>query len=103
MTLPAAAQITEKVTQIFAGGPRPRRDWRALLVVAAVLLCAIVLWQVRFFQTVVEGNSVGGMVLPTTVPAAPDPLAPVRTLYERRAHEEVRYTSGAYEYSDPSL
>lgn len=82
----------------------PSRDWLALLTLSAIVLAGIVVWNIWAFETVADGGAIGG------APAKPTPsiilnhasLDVVRAIFESRAAEKAKYSTGTYRYADPS-
>lgn len=80
----------------------PERDWITILIMSAVLLSGIVVWNLFVFDTVASGGVIG------SPPAAESPmfsqssLDAIRTVFENRAAEEAKYITDEYHYADPS-
>lgn len=82
----------------------PARDWLTLLALSAIALTGIIVWNVWAFETVTLGGAIGTVPTKTVSPSVPDraTLDAVRTLFEGRAAEKEKYSTGAYHYADPS-
>lgn len=82
----------------------PTRDWLALIALSVIALTGIIVWNVWAFETVAGGDAIGAAPAKTTSPTVPDRAAldAVRALFESRAAEQAKYSTGAYRYADPS-
>lgn len=80
----------------------PERDWITLLIISAILLSGVVVWNMYVFDTVANGGIIG------SPPAAESPifsqssLDAIHTVFENRAAEEAKYLTDEYHYIDPS-
>lgn len=77
-------------------------DWLVLLALSTIALISIIVWNVWAFDTVASGGALG-----TPHTRAPEvfnksSLETIRTIFENRAVEEVKYESGVYRFTDPS-
>ena len=80
----------------------PERDWIMLSSFGALVLAGIIVWNVFAFDTVASGGVIGA---PTTVSKPvfnQSSIEAIRKIFEERAAEEVKYTTGYYQYVDPS-
>lgn len=80
----------------------PARDWSVLLSVAAVALVLIVGWNVRAFQTVVQGGVLGVAATSSPPAISQSSIDMLRALFNEREAEEANYASGTYRFTDPS-
>ncbi len=80
----------------------PSRDWLFLLISSIMVLLSIVVWNVWAFDTVASGGTIG--TTPTSIAPIFDQssLETIHTIFAERAAEEEKYTSGVYQYADPS-
>lgn len=81
-------------------GPRPERDWIALLSILGVAFLISVAWNAVFFLHLMDDSGSPGDV--SLAPAhEPEALAEVRRRAEDRALAEARYRT-EYRFVDPS-
>ena len=81
----------------------PERDWLVLLIISAVALIGIVMWNVWAFETVANGGIIGTAATSTTPVFSRSSLDAIRAIFQSRAAEEDKFVSGAYGFTDPSL
>ena len=81
----------------------PERDWIVLLIVSIIMLTGIVVWNAWAFDTIAKGNIIGSVVSTTPAASNQSSFGEINTIFEKRATEETNYTSGVYQYVDPSL
>lgn len=81
----------------------PERDWLMLLIVSAIALSCIVVWNVWAFDTVANGGAIGSVSTSTKPAFDQASLEAVHVIFANRAAEKEKYTTGAYRYIDPSL
>lgn len=81
----------------------PGRDWLMVLIVSAIALAGILVWNAWAFDTVAHGGIIGTPA--TNVSPALDPasLETIHSIFAERAAEEQKYLTEGYEYADPSL
>jgi len=80
----------------------PSRDWLVLLTFSLIALAGIIVWNIWAFDTVAGGGAIGTpakVALSTSKRAS---LDAIRAIFESRAAEQAKYSSGAYRYADPS-
>lgn len=80
----------------------PARDWIVLLIVAAMVLVSIVVWNVWAFDTVSRGGVIGTPATSTPPLFDRSSLDAVHAIFVNRAVEEEKYISGVYTFADPS-
>lgn len=81
----------------------PARDWLALITFSLIALAGIIVWNAWAFDTIVNGGVIG--TSPKVAPASTSKRASldaIRAIFESRAAEQAKYSSGAYRYADPS-
>lgn len=103
MNIPSLA--TSFLKRVRRGARRdPARDWLALLTLSAIALAGIVVWNVWAFETVAGGGAIGTAPAKTALSIMLDRAAldAVRALFESRAAEQAKYSTGVYRYADPS-
>lgn len=81
----------------------PERDWILLLLISVMLLTGIVVWNAWTFDMIAKGGVIGSSSTSTPSVFKQSSLEDVHTVFEKRAVEESNYTSGVYQYVDPSL
>lgn len=82
----------------------PTRDWLALITISVIALAGIIVWNIWAFETVAGGGAIGAAPATTASLAVPDRAAldAIHALFESRAVEKAKYSTGAYRYADPS-
>jgi len=82
--------------------PRPSRDWLIIVVLFGVALLIILVLSIVSFQNIVNGDK--GSASVTTSPQVIDRAAldKIQKIFEKRAIEKEKYTTGDYSYTDPS-
>jgi len=80
----------------------PARDWLFLLISSTLALSGIIIWNVRAFDTVASGGTIGTPSTSTEPIFDQTSLETIHTIFQDRAAEEEKYTSGVYRYPDPS-
>lgn len=80
----------------------PVRDWLLLLTVSGLILIGSIVWNMWAFGTVASGGTIGTVMSRSPTVFDNTSLEPIRTLFEKRATEEEKYTTGVYHFSDPS-
>jgi len=86
-----------------SGHQDPERDWIVLLIVSIIMLTGIVTWNVWAFDTIAKGRILGPTASTTITTFKQSSSGEIHTIFEERAAEETNYTSGVYQYIDPSL
>ncbi|MFZ2167911.1 MAG: hypothetical protein WAV50_03535 [Minisyncoccia bacterium] len=81
----------------------PERDWLVLLIVGALALTGIVVWNAWAFDTVANGGTIGSPATSTAPIFSQSSLEAIHTVFDNRAVEEQKYVTGDYRYADPSL
>lgn len=81
----------------------PERDWIVLLIVSIIVLTGIVVWNAWAFDTIAKGKILGPTASTTVTTFKQSSFGEIHTIFEERVKEEVNYTSGVYQYIDPSL
>lgn len=81
----------------------PVRDWLILITLSTIALAGIIVWNVWAFGTVANGGVIGNTVPAATPVFNQTSLDTIRTIFTNRTAEQVKYTTGVYRYSDPSL
>ncbi|HUY05544.1 MAG TPA: hypothetical protein VMV62_02415 [Candidatus Paceibacterota bacterium] len=81
----------------------PVRDWLIVIIIAAIALAGIIVWNAWAFDTVAGGGVIGSPAATTTPVFSQTSLDAVHAVFANRAAEEEKYLSGAYGYADPSL
>lgn len=82
--------------------PNPARDWTVLLILSAIILAGIVVWNAWIFDTVARGGVIGAPPVKKLPVFNRALLNDVRFIFETRAAEALKYRTGVYEYADPS-
>ena len=80
----------------------PARDWLLLLAFSTIALAGIIVWNVRAFDTVANGGTIGKLTTTTAPLFSRSSLDTIHTIFTSRAAEEAKYMTGAYRYADPS-
>ena len=80
----------------------PTRDWVALLMLSAITLTGIVIWNMWAFDTVANGGIIGTAATSTPPVFDQASLDAVHAIFADRAAEEAKYETGVYNFSDPS-
>ncbi len=80
----------------------PERDWLMLLIVSAIALVGIVVWNVWAFETVANGGVIGAAATSTAPVFSRSSLDAIHAIFQNRAAEEGKYVSGVYSFTDPS-
>lgn len=80
----------------------PERDWLILLIVGALALVSIIVWNAWMFDTVANGGTIGSPVTSTAPIFNQASLEAIHTVFDNRAVEEQKYVAGEYRYADPS-
>ena len=86
----------------YGAGIDPVRDWIILLTLSLIALASIVAWNVWAFDTAVRGGVMGPSATSTPLVFNRASLDAVRSIFESRAAEEMKYKTGIYAFSDPS-
>jgi hypothetical protein len=79
----------------------PVRDWFVIVAIALLLLVTSVGWNMWLFSRAIEGEAIGETPAPTDTYDLSS-LETVRSLFERRQAEEMRYRND-YRFIDPAL
>lgn len=81
----------------------PARDWLVLLTLSAIAFAGLVVWNVRAFDTVVNGGSIGA-VATSTPPSIFNQASfdAIQVIFSDRAAEKAKYETSAYRFADPS-
>jgi len=82
--------------------PDPTRDWFVLLTLAVIAFTAIVVWNIWAFDTVASGGTIGAPATSTPRLFDRSTIDTVHAVFEKRAEEEAKYTTGVYRSADPS-
>jgi hypothetical protein len=93
---------SSSLVKIFAYGQRVRvlRDWLVLLLIALALFFSSVALHAFLFLRAIDGELIGsGQMQQSALDTSS--LETVRTIFEARAGEELRYR-GEYRFVDPS-
>ncbi|MHB8860590.1 MAG: hypothetical protein ACYC48_02545 [Minisyncoccota bacterium] len=80
----------------------PERDWIMLLILSAIALTGIVVWNMWAFDTVANGGIIGSPATSTTPVFNQSSLGAIHTIFANRAAEEEKYASSTYSFTDPS-
>lgn len=80
----------------------PARDWIALLTLSALLFAVILVWNAWAFDMVVNGGVIGNAPVKVAPVFNSESLSEIRSLFDMRAEEEVKYVTGGYRFADPS-
>ena len=81
----------------------PERDWIITLIISAILLISLVVWNVWAFDTVANGGVIGSPATNVKPVFNQASLDAIHTIFTNRADEEQKYVSGTYSFIDPSL
>ena len=81
----------------------PERDWLVSLIVSAIALTGIVVWNAWAFDTVANGGVIGSPATSTAPIFSQSSLDTIHAIFDDRAIEEQKYVTGEYRYTDPSL
>ncbi len=80
----------------------PARDWLVLVTFSAIVLAGIIVWNVWAFDTVATGRIIGGQTTTLSPLFNQSSIDRIRTIFENRAEEELKYQTGVYRFGDPS-
>jgi hypothetical protein len=80
----------------------PARDWLALVTVSLIAFVGIIVWNVWAFDTVARGGAIGTSAKVASSDSARITLDAIRAIFESRAAEQAKYSTGVYRYADPS-
>jgi hypothetical protein len=80
----------------------PERDWISLLIFSSIVLVGLVSWNVYVFDTVANGGVIGTAPTMATSTFNQASLDAIHNVFENRALEEGKYTTGVYRYTDPA-
>lgn len=96
--------ITTHLTNLFRYGERiePTRDWFVLLALFGMLFVVSAVWNAWLFNRVASGGTLSAAATSTPTTFSKASLDVVERLFEERAAEELKYTSGEYSFTDPS-
>ena len=99
------SNLLHSIKTRFSYGPylRPARDWFVLLGVWAALLIGVLLYNVWVFDRLASGNTLGTQIVTTPSIFSRSSLDAIQKVFSDRATEEVKYTTGVYHFTDPSL
>jgi len=86
----------------YGSRPNPARDWLVLLILSALALALIAIWNLWAFETVVNGGTLGNAATSTPPVFSQTSLDTIQNLFTSRAEEDAKYTNGIYRFSDPS-
>ncbi|MCX6790553.1 MAG: hypothetical protein NTV60_03470 [Candidatus Kaiserbacteria bacterium] len=81
----------------------PERDWILLLIISVILLTSIVVWNAWTFDMIAKGGVIGSSATSTAPTLEQTSFEDIHAVFDKRAIEESNYTSGVYQYVDPSL
>lgn len=81
---------------------RPVRDWLVILACIAALTLASAVWNAWTFVRVANGDILGGAPPALPAPFSGASLQRLQNIFDARAAEEAKYTTGAYPFADPS-
>lgn len=81
----------------------PKRDWRFLLSLSALVLAGIIVWNIWAFDTVASGGTLGtSTTTSTSLLLNQKSFDTITTIFNQRAAEKVKYETGVYRFADPS-
>ena len=80
----------------------PARDWMTLIVLLAIALAGLVVWNVWAFDTVANGGVIGSTATSSPPIFTQTSLDGIHTIFANRAAEEAKYETGTYRFADPS-
>lgn len=86
----------------FGASLDPVRDWLMMLILSAIALIGIVVWNVWAFDTIASGGTIGAPTTRAPSVFSQTSLDAVRTIFANRAAEEAKYETGVYRFTDPS-
>jgi len=99
------SNLLHSIKSRFAYGSylRPARDWFVLLSVWAVLLFGVLLYNIWVFDRLASGNTLGTQIVTAPSIFNRSSLDAIQKVFSDRATEEVKYATGVYHFTDPSL
>ena len=80
----------------------PARDWLMLVMLSAIALTGIIVWNMWAFDTVATGGIIGGRTATSTPLFSSESVNAIHTIFKDRADEEAKYETGTYRFADPS-
>ena len=80
----------------------PLRDWFTLLILSAIALAGIIVWNALIFDTVASGGTIGASATSTFSAFNRSSLDTIQTIFADRKATEEKYETGAYRFFDPS-
>lgn len=81
---------------------KPERDWFVLLWISAGLLVASIGWNAWLYHQIESGAVIGNSTVKPAAVFNKTSVTNVQNIFTDRASEEARYTTGAYNFIDPS-
>lgn len=78
------------------------RDWVVSLIVSAIALTSVVVWNIWAFDRVARGGIIGSEVINAPTVFNNASLDVAHDIFAKRAIEKAKYETGAYRYADPS-
>ena len=80
----------------------PERDWIVVSSLSTIVLVSIIVWNAFAFDTVANGGVIGSPVNTAAPVFSQSSLDAIHSVFDNRAVEQDKYTSGVYQYIDPS-
>lgn len=82
--------------------PDPGRAWLVLIGFFGIALASLLVYNAWLFDRVAGGDTLSGAAAPSTDAVSRSALSIVRTIFDERAGEEMKYVTGTYRFPDPS-
>ncbi len=94
----------DSLLKYFKYGPyiNPARDWMVLIIISAIALTGIIVWNIWVFGTVAQGGTVGAVATSSPPIFSHESLDAIDTIFANRATERMKYETGTYHFADPS-
>ena len=98
------SSITNSILKHVRYGERlnPVRDWFVLLILSAIALTGIIIWNMLAFDTIASRGVMGTSVASTTPLFNQASLDTIQNVFADRKSEEEKYENGVYRFADPS-